>query len=109
MTKSEISKVVEAVVAALEQQKQPEAVVETADNVVVLKVTPKVDRAARKAQNKVLWRQVEGKIRKAKSAKTEVLAQGFLQEATAMTPAKWTSVHNKILGQHEVLCPSITV
>ena len=102
MTKSEISKVVEAVVAALEEQKvEPKAVVAT--------VAPKVDRAARKAQNKVLWRQINGKVKKAENAKTEVLAQGFLQEATAMTPAKWTSVHNKILGQHEVLCPSITV
>ena len=101
MTKSEISKVVEAVVAALEQQEEPMA--------EVAKVTPKVSREAKKAQNKVLWRQINGKVKKAENAKTEVLAQGFLQEATAMTPAKWTSVHNKILGQHEVLCPSITV
>jgi predicted lipid-binding transport protein (Tim44 family) len=39
---------------------------------------PKVDRAARKAQNKVLWRQINGKILKAENAKTEVLALGFL-------------------------------
>ena len=103
MTKSEISKVVEAVVAALEQQEQPKAVRP------VVKMTPKVSREAKKAQNKVLWRQINGKVKKAENAKTEVLAQGFLQEATAMTPAKWTSVHNKILAQHEVLCPSITV
>ena len=64
---------------------------------------PKVDRAARKAQNKVLWRQINGKIAKAENAKTEVLALGFLQEATKMTPASWTSVHNKILAKHEVL------
>ena len=75
----------------------------------VAEVTPKVSREAKKAQNKVLWRQINGKVKKAENAKTEVLAQGFLQEATAMTPAKWTSVHNKILAQHEVLCPSITV
>jgi hypothetical protein len=68
---------------------------------------PKVDRAARKAQNKVLWRQVNGKILKAGNAKTEVLAQGFLQEATKLAPASWTSVHNKILAKHEVLCPGI--
>jgi|TARA_R110002051_G_scaffold143306_1_gene216272 hypothetical protein len=64
---------------------------------------PKVDRAARKAQNKVLWRQINGKILKAENAKTEVLALGFLKEATKMTPAAWTSVHNKIVAKHEVL------
>ena len=102
MTKSEISTLVTAIVAALEEQKvEPKA--------PVAKVTPKVSRESKKAQNKVLWRQINGKVQKAKNAKTEVLAQGFLQEATAMTPAKWTSVHNKILAQHEVLCPSVTV
>jgi len=96
MTKSEISKVVEAVVAALEEQKvEPKA--------VVAKVTPKVSREAKKAQNKVLWRQINGKVKKAENAKTKVLANGFLKEAMSMTPANWTSVQNKIVAKQEAL------
>ena len=96
MTKSEISKVVEAVVAALEEQKvEPKA--------EVAKVTPKVSREAKKAQNKVLWRQINGKVQKAENAKTKVLANGFLKEAMSMTPANWTSVQNKIVAKQEAL------
>ena len=96
MTKSEISKVVEAVVAALEEQKvEPKA--------EVAKVTPKVSREAKKAQNKVLWRQINGKVKKAENAKTKVLANGFLKEAMSMTPANWTSVQNKIVAKQELL------
>jgi len=96
MTKSEISKVVEAVVAALEEQKvEPKA--------EVAKVTPKVSREAKKAQNKVLWRQINGKVKKAENAKTKVLANGFLKEAMSMTPANWTSVQNKIVAKQEAL------
>ena len=96
MTKSEISAVVEAVVAALEEQKvEPKA--------PVAKVTPKVSREAKKAQNKVLWRQINGKVKKAENAKTKVLANGFLKEAMSMTPANWTSVQNKIVAKQEAL------
>ena len=96
MTKSEISKVVEAVVAALEEQKvEPKA--------PVAEVTPKVSREAKKAQNKVLWRQINGKVKKAENAKTKVLANGFLKEAMSMTPANWTSVQNKIVAKQEAL------
>ena len=96
MTKSEISKVVEAVVAALEEQKvEPKA--------EVAKVTPKVSREAKKAQNKVLWRQINGKVKKAENAKTKVLANRFLKEAMSMTPANWTSVQNKIVAKQEAL------
>ena len=115
MTKSEISAVNDLVAslkelqAVLGQIEQPKAVAKPKAKRPVVEMTPKVSREAKKAQNKVLWRQINGKVKKAENAKTEVLAQGFLQEATAMTPAKWTSVHNKILAQHEVLCPSITV
>ena len=96
MTKSEISAVVEAVVAALEEQKvEPKA--------EVAKVTPKVSREAKKTQNKVLWRQINGKVKKAENAKTKVLANGFLKEAMSMTPANWTSVQNKIVAKQEAL------
>ena len=96
MTKSEISTLVTAIVAALEEQQvQPKA--------KVAKATPKVSKAAKKTQNKVLWRQINGKIRKAENAKTTVLANGFLKEAMAMTPANWTSVQNQIVRKHEVL------
>jgi len=96
MTKSEISKVVEAVVAALEQQEEPKA--------EVAKVTPKVSREAKKAQNKVLWRQVNGKVRKAGNVEivdfdSFQIANGFLKEAMKMTPANWTSVQNTILAK----------
>ena len=97
MTKSEISKVVEAVVAALEQQEQPKAVRPVGE------MTPKVSREAKKAQNKVLWRQINGKVKKAENAKTKVLANGFLKEAMSMTPANWTSVQNKIVAKQEAL------
>ena len=96
MTKSEISAVVKAVIAALEEQKvEPKA--------EVAKVTPKVSREAKKAQNKVLWRQINGKVKKAENAKTKVLANGFLKEAMSMTPANWTSVQNKIVAKQEAL------
>ena len=96
MTKSEISAVVKAVVAALEEQKvEPKA--------EVAKVTPKVSREAKKVQNKVLWRQINGKVKKAENAKTKVLANGFLKEAMSMTPANWTSVQNKIVAKQEAL------
>ena len=96
MTKSEISAVVKAVIAALEEQKvEPKA--------EVAKVTPKVSREAKKAQNKVLWRQINGKIRKAENAPTKPLANGFLKEAMKMTPANWTSVQNKIVAKQEAL------
>ena len=96
MTKSEISTLVTAIVAALEEQKvEPKA--------EVAKVTPKVSREAKKAQNKVLWRQINGKVQKAENAKTKVLANGFLKEAMSMTPANWTSVQNKIVAKQEAL------
>ena len=96
MTKSEISAVVKAVIAALEEQKvEPKA--------EVAEVTPKVSREAKKTQNKVLWRQINGKVRKAENAKTKVLANGFLKEAMSMTPANWTSVQNKIVAKQEAL------
>ena len=96
MTKSEISTLVTAIVAALEEQKvEPKA--------EVAKVTPKVSREAKKAQNKVLWRQINGKVKKAENAKTKVLANGFLKEAMSMTPANWTSVQNKIVAKQEAL------
>ena len=98
MTKSEISTLVTAIVAALEEQQvQPKAVRP------VVKMTPKVSRESKKAQNKVLWRQINGKIRKAENAKTKPLANGFLKEAMKMTPANWTSVQNKIVAKQEAL------
>ena len=102
MTKSEISTLVTAIVAALEEQQvQPKAVAKP--KAKVAKATPKVSKAAKKTQNKVLWRQINGKIRKAENAKTTVLANGFLKEAMAMTPANWTSVQNKIVAKQELL------
>ena len=98
MTKSEISAVVEAVVAALEEQNgdsEPEAPKE-------IKTQPKAVKRP-KAQNKVLWRQVQGKIRKAGNANTKVLAKGFLKEAQKMTPLSWTSVHAQIITKGKAL------
>jgi len=96
MTKSEISTLVTAIVAALEEQK-------VESKAPVAKAAPKVDRAAKKAQNKTLWRQINGKVQKAENAKTKVLANGFLKEAMSMTPANWTSVQNKIVAKQEAL------
>jgi len=69
----------------------------------VVEMTPKVSRESKKAQNKVLWRQINGKVKKAENAKTKVLANGFLKEAMSMTPANWTSVQNKIVAKQEAL------
>ena len=94
MTKSEISAVVEAVVALLAEQNgdsEPEAPKE-------IKTQPKAVKRT-KAENKVLWRQVQGKVRKAGNAKTKVLAKGFLREAQKMTPLMWTSVHTQIVNK----------
>ena len=88
MTKTEISTVVEAVFALLAEQEEPKAEEPKAEEPKAVKRT--------KAENKVLWRQVQGKIRKAGNAKTKVLAKGFLREATKMTPLLWTSVHTQI-------------
>ena len=102
MTKSEISTLVTAIVAALEEQQvQPKAVAKP--KAKVAKATPKVSKAAKKTQNKVLWRQINGKVKKAENAKTKVLANGFLKEAMSMTPANWTSVQNKIVAKQEAL------
>ena len=103
MTKSEISTLVTAIVAALEEQQvQPKAVRP------VVKMTPKVSRESKKAQNKVLWRQVNGKVRKAGNVEivdfdSFQIANGFLKEAMSMTPANWTSVQNKIVAKQEAL------
>ena len=69
----------------------------------VAKATPKVSKKAKTTQNKVLWRQINGKVKKAENAKTKVLANGFLKEAMSMTPANWTSVQNKIVAKQELL------
>ena len=93
MTKSEISAVVEAVVALLAEQEEPKAEEPKAEV-----AQPKAVKRT-KAQNKVLWRQVQGKVRKAGNAKTKVLAKGFLREAQKMTPLMWTSVHTQIVNK----------
>ena len=101
MTKSEISAVNDLVAslkelqAVLGQIEQPKA--------KVAKATPKVSKKAKTTQNKVLWRQINGKIRKAENAPTKPLANGFLKEAMKMTPANWTSVQNKIVAKQELL------
>jgi len=99
MNQTQITAIVTAVLTALEEQE--EQTVEP--KAPVAKVTPKVSRQTKKAQNKVLWRQINGKVRKAENAKTKVLANGFLKEAMKMTPANWTSVQNKIVAKQELL------
>jgi len=97
MTKSEISTLVTAIVAALEEQQvQPKA------ERPVVKMTPKGSKRS-SSQNKVLWRRVQGKIRKAGNANTKVLAKGFLKEAQKMTPLAWTSVHAQIITKGKAL------
>jgi hypothetical protein len=115
MTKTELPRITEivvAVMAALEEQPVPavkpsKKASKKKDPLAAKKTAkpsaPKVDRAAKKAQNKVLWRQINGKVLKAENAKTEVLANGFLQEAMKMTPVNWTSVQNKIVAKQELL------
>ena len=109
MTKSEISAVNDLVAslkelqAVLGQIEQPKAVAKPKAKRPVVEMTPKVSREAKKAQNKVLWRQINGKVKKAENAKTKVLANGFLKEAMSMTPANWTSVQNKIVAKQEAL------
>ena len=117
MTKSEISKVVEAVVAALEQVAKQELLGIVVEAVVaaleeqqeepkaerpVVKMTPKGSKRS-SSQNKVLWRQVQGQVRRAGNAKTKVLAKGFLKEAQKMTPLSWTSVHAQIITKGKAL------
>ena len=96
MTKSEISTLVTAIVAALEEQQvQPKA--------KVAKATPKVSKAAKKAANQKLMRSINGKLASATKASDTTKARRFLKEAMSMTPANWTSVQNQIVRKHEVL------
>lgn len=102
MTKSEISTLVTAIVAALEEQQvQPKAVAKP--KAKVAKATPKVSKAAKKAANQKLMRSINGKLAAATKASDTTKARRFLKEAMSMTPANWTSVQNQIVRKHEVL------
>lgn len=111
MTKSQISQIsaiVEAVVAALEQQDapkpKPKAPKVSKPKAVrpVVKMTPKVSKRS-KAENKTLYRMVQGKIGAATKASTKVKARGFLKEAMSLTPEGWTAVQNQIVRKHAAL------
>ena len=102
MNQTQITAIVTAVLAALEEPQVTTKAVAKPKAKVPAK-TPKVSKKAKKAANQKLMRSINGKLAAATRATTKPKARGFLQEAMKMTPANWTSVQNQIVRKHEAL------